>query len=64
MCRLRAAEAQLESLYDTLANNCPDVQKVHAETILEAIGACIGQVKDEIHAPLEGHMEILLPPTC
>ncbi len=56
MHRLRAAEAQLESLYARLDSKCSDLQSDHAETIAEAIDTCIGEVQDEIHALLEGHM--------
>ncbi len=45
-----------ESLYAMLDSKCPDLQKVHAETIAEAIDTCIGEVRDEIHALREGHM--------
>ena len=56
MRRLRAAEAQLESLYEMLDSKCPDLQKAHAETIAATIDTCIDEVQDEIHALLEGHM--------
>ncbi len=55
MRRLRAAEAQLESLCEMLDSKCPDLQKAHAETIAETIDTCIDEVQDEIHALLEGH---------
>ena len=56
MRRLRAAEAQLESLYEMLHSKCPDLLKAHAETIAQTIDTCIEEVQDDVHALLEGHM--------
>ena len=56
MRRLRAVEAQLEALYEMLDTECPDLQKVHAETIAKVIDTCICEVEDEIHELLQGHL--------